>query len=702
MALRNAIGVVIPLALGAATGHLLVGLTAAVGALNVAFSDGSDAYRTRAGRMLAATLLSGLSVFAGAAAAGIGVLAVLLAALWSFVVGMLVLFGTPPAQLGVTTLILLLVFGAEPMPPAQALATAAMVCAGGLLQTLLAVSAWPARGFAPERRALERACLALADWASAPVRANDVFPGTKELAAANDALTAVRADHGPITEALVSVLNQIERMRLAFVSLDDIVTRLDAGHPGAGAAAPIHNLLRVVADGLRLVAGSLADEPVPDGAPHVLDRLDAALRSLRAAAAGAVGADRWLLEGAHSRGHTLRGQLRAAMEMSSRARGGASIESFHMELHLPRSLRPYGLWRRFRANLTPHSAAFRHAARLVGCIMLAKALAIVLEMPHAYWIPMTTAIVLKPDFTATFTRGMARLGGTLAGLLAVSLVLQILPHRVPYYIALVALLTFAVRGIGRSNYAILLFAVTGLIVVLLTLGGAPAGPSMEARGMATLVGGALAVAAYAVWPTWERSQTPLVLADMLDSYRAYFDALMDALANPAGLADSRLSRSRLRARLARSNADASVDRLFAEPRGSRRERSTATRLLATSRRFTRAAMALEAGLHAKVDHAAWPRELVIFARDVDVTLVALTSALRGQRAALESLPDLRADQEALRAVLEAAEGQSADPTTNADADPNVDPSARRTSAALVLDQTETIANAVNTMVALLV
>ncbi len=690
MALRNAAGVVLPLALGTATGHLVVGLTMAVGALNVAFSDGSDAYRTRAARMLAATALSALSVFAGAAAAGIGVLAVLLAALWSFAVGMLVLFGNTPAQLGVTTLILLIVFGAEPMTPHDALATAALVGAGGLLQTVLAVSAWPARGFAPERRALERSCRALAAWASAPASTDAGLPGSKELAAANDVLTATRADHGPVAEALVSVLNQVERMRLVFIALGDIAARLDSDGGGARAGDPIRDLLRVSGDGLMLIAGALSDEPAPRDVPLLLDRFDLAMNSLRAAAEEARAGTRWLLEGALSRAYTLRGELRAALEMSARAGDGAARESFRMELELPASLRPYGVWRRFRANLTPRSAAFRHAARLVVCIMLAKGLAVVLAMPHAYWIPMTAAIILKPDFTATFARGMARLAGTLAGLLAMSLLLHVVPGSAPYYIALVAVLTFAVRGIGRSNYAILVFAVTGLIVVLLTLGGAPALASMEARGMATLVGGALALAAYAIWPTWERSQTPLLLADMLDAYRSYFDAVMDGLMTPDGISESRLVAARLQARLARSNADASVDRLFAEPRGTRSERSRATRLLATSRRFTRAALAMEAGLRAKGDTPRWPRELATFGRDVDVTLVALASALRGQRAALESLPDLRADQEAIRAALSPS------------AAPADEHSAPATAVKLALDQTETIANAANTMVSLLV
>lgn len=678
-----------PLAAGAAAGHLLVGLTIAIGALNVAFSDGEDAYRTRAARMLAATLLSGVSVFAGAATASIGVLAVLTAAVWSFATGMLVLLGSTPAQLGLTTLILLLVFSAEPMPPDRALATAGLVCVGGVLQTLLAISPWPARGFAPERRALERASRAVAAWASAPARADQGLPGTKEMSAASEALTATRSDHGPIAEALVSVLNQVERMRLGLVSLDEITRRLASDPLGEPAASAVRDIFHATADGLLAIADSLADGAMPGKAGDALARVDTALHALQVSAAGSASNVRWLVDSAVLRAQALRGQLRAALEMSARARGGASLESFRIEAELPPELRPYGAWRRIRANLTLRSAAFRHAARLVTCIMIAEALAVVLRVPHGYWIPMTVAIVLKPDFTATFSRGIARLAGTLAGLLAASLVLHIVPGSTPYYVALAGALTFAVRGVGRANYAILVVSVTGLIVVLLALGGAPALPSMEARGVATLVGGALALAAYAAWPTWERSQTPLVLAEMLDAYRTYFQAVIDSVDDSRSASDSRLSDARLRARLARSNAEASVDRLFAEPRGSVQERSLALRLLASSRQFTRAAMVLEAGTHDPSFPRSWPVEFSAFAKDVGVTLVALASALRGRRAALESLPDLRAEQVGLRDAVNEVErvsGEQAPPPS---------------SVTLALDQTDRMTNAVNTMVTLL-
>ena len=61
----NALGVAFTLAIGAAMGHASSGLIGATGALNVAFSDGSDPYRHRLRRMLTASLTCGLAVLAG-------------------------------------------------------------------------------------------------------------------------------------------------------------------------------------------------------------------------------------------------------------------------------------------------------------------------------------------------------------------------------------------------------------------------------------------------------------------------------------------------------------------------------------------------------------------------------------------------------------------------------------------------------------
>ena len=67
MAFRNTMGLTLPLLLGAAVGRPDGGVIMAIGALNVAFSDGDDPYGQRARRMLVATALVSAAIFIGAA-----------------------------------------------------------------------------------------------------------------------------------------------------------------------------------------------------------------------------------------------------------------------------------------------------------------------------------------------------------------------------------------------------------------------------------------------------------------------------------------------------------------------------------------------------------------------------------------------------------------------------------------------------------
>ncbi len=66
MALRNSIGVLLPLVAGFALNMPRGGVVVASGALNVAYSDRSDPYAQRAKRMLSSSVLCALGVLLGA------------------------------------------------------------------------------------------------------------------------------------------------------------------------------------------------------------------------------------------------------------------------------------------------------------------------------------------------------------------------------------------------------------------------------------------------------------------------------------------------------------------------------------------------------------------------------------------------------------------------------------------------------------
>src|SRR5947209_18613079 len=87
IAFRNSLVVALRLGIGIAMENPLVGVAVAVGALIVSYSDGTDPYKHRAGRMLLWTALSGIAVFVGSVTGSTNWLAVLVAAAWAFGAG---------------------------------------------------------------------------------------------------------------------------------------------------------------------------------------------------------------------------------------------------------------------------------------------------------------------------------------------------------------------------------------------------------------------------------------------------------------------------------------------------------------------------------------------------------------------------------------------------------------------------------------
>ncbi|MGH9583792.1 MAG: FUSC family membrane protein, partial [Bryobacteraceae bacterium] len=155
MAFRNALATALPLAVGIAIGNPPGAVAITVGALNVSYSDGRDPYAQRARRMLTWSCLGAFAVFTGSLTGATGWEAVPVAAVWAFVAGMVVSISRRAGDLGLNTLVALIVFGARgALSSKGALIAALLVLAGGLLQTAFALLFWAAKRHAPEREAL--------------------------------------------------------------------------------------------------------------------------------------------------------------------------------------------------------------------------------------------------------------------------------------------------------------------------------------------------------------------------------------------------------------------------------------------------------------------------------------------------------------------------------------------------------------------
>jgi uncharacterized membrane protein YccC len=111
-----------------------------------------------------------------------------------------------------------------------------------------------------------------------------------------------------------------------------------------------------------------------------------------------------------------------------------------------------------------------------------------------------------------------------------------------------------------------------------------------------LLGGAFALAAYGVWPTWERNRVTDLFAALLDAYRQSFRSITRKLLDPASASARERERTRQAARTARSNLETSIERLAVEPGISASQLAQANAMLASLHRFAHAMIALKAGI----------------------------------------------------------------------------------------------------------
>ncbi|MEO6704094.1 MAG: FUSC family protein [Jatrophihabitantaceae bacterium] len=577
---RNALGLVAVLVIGVALGSPAGGVQAAIGGLQTSFADRPGPYRLRMARMLTTALAA--AVTAGLAA-GLGhslVASALLLAVLGFAAGQLLSVGPSAAQVGIAATACALVLGHIPERPLAAFYTGLLVLAGGGVQTVLAIAAWPLGRHRPERHALAALYRQLADLAANPIDAGTSPPLGQRIADTEAVLRGAGHDHGPSVEAYRVLLDEAVRARQDILVLSGYADRLGRdGQPGAqqflrdelGRAATVIGLI-----GQLLQSGQAGEQA----------RLAALVSEL--GAAGPWLGDSLTERAARIRLRSLAGQLRA---MAETARTGAGEGRTDEDGGRPRgTVRLRDPLAVLRANLDLRSPALRHSSRLAILVPLADLVTREVGIPRGYWVSLTILVVLRPDFGSTFQRSLMRVLGTLVGLLAASALLHfVLGDSTAASIVLLGLCFFGMRMAGPTNMGLSSVFLAGLVVVLLSLAGLPAHTTVLDRSLDTAVGGALALLAALLWPSWERQQVPDRLAELVLAYRRYLQSMID----PESSAGQR-SAARSQARLARSAAEASVDRARAEPVDSFGLVDFGSAMLAHTHRLVHALTALDA------------------------------------------------------------------------------------------------------------
>jgi uncharacterized membrane protein YccC len=338
----------------------------------------------------------------------------------------------------------------------------------------------------------------------------------------------------------------------------------------------------------------------------------------------------------------LAGQLRAIAGLAPAAASGAGLRErrpYRRTGHPLRQLRSD--LTALRANISLQSPATRHALRLAIIVPGTELLTRALPVERGYWVVVAAAATIRPEFGATFTRGIERVGGTALGVTVAGITAALLHPSQGVTLALVGLFAWAAMTSFAASYALGFTCITALVVFLLNTLYPDTTQVATARLIDTLIGGAIGLAVFALWPTWARRPAQELLSELADAQRRYAGLVLRALVEGTPLS-ARVGAASREARLARTRADSTVARSLSEPAAHRIDARVGTGVLDEMLRLVHAIHALR--LEAQDDPHREPQPaLAPFARALDAQLGAISRALLSDELQLSSeYVDLRA------------------------------------------------------------
>jgi uncharacterized membrane protein YccC len=175
-----------------------------------------------------------------------------------------------------------------------------------------------------------------------------------------------------------------------------------------------------------------------------------------------------------------------------------------------------------RTLASPDGRAF--AVRLAACMGIAELTRQWLPTERPYWVLLTVAIVLKPDFGSVFGRAVQRAVGTLLGVAIGSALLTLLPRSAWLLVAMVAL-SAVLPWAQAANFGLFSVFQTPVILLMLEIALPPTPGLVGERLTDTLLGCAIVlVVGYLLWPQTWRAPLDQALRDSAAALDAFVEA----------------------------------------------------------------------------------------------------------------------------------------------------------------------------------
>ncbi|MFM0208780.1 FUSC family protein [Paraburkholderia sediminicola] len=548
--LRIAVGVSLPAILCLIVFHDRdLGFTIATGALGACVVDMPGPLKYKHNEMLACTVIGFLSALAT------GLATVNPVALWctvvplTFVLSLIVVYGNRWPQISFATLFMMIMTLEEHFTPMQALVNASWILVGGLWYTYWStfVSRWMMHRI--EQQALAESVFACADYLLARAAFYDLDNDLdecyrnlvdKQIAAVDrqDAARDIVLRNLPKLKSgrleprramLFNLFINTVDLHELFVGTHVDYSLVRSTFGGSDLLVFYRDLIRKSAADLEEIGLAVLQNQPPRTHVNVkaeLRAIEFEIDLMRKQDLPARSPEAYSAVSSTFRRIWSATRLIDKMHQSLSNDPGAS--ETETELRLDKALSRFVSSRRVPfgqifSNLTMASPSFRHALRVTIAVAVGFWLGRLLPLTNAYWIVMTTVIILKPGYSLTKQRNGQRIIGTLIGC-AASIALMIFvkePH-----ILLVVMFASMVM-----SYSLLLFNYTASVVFtssyVLLMFHLLAPGSMRIigeRAIDTVVGCAIAIAASHLFPYWEYRLMGKLVNSMINATRQYLEA----------------------------------------------------------------------------------------------------------------------------------------------------------------------------------
>lgn len=242
-------------------------------------------------------------------------------------------------------------------------------------------------------------------------------------------------------------------------------------------------------------------------------------------------------------------------------------------------------------NLDLKSPIFRHSLRLTLVLIAGFFLGKLLHFQNAYWILLTSLVIMRPGYALTKDRFKQRLYGTLiGGAIAVSVVLLI-QNTIVYGILAVITLILAFSML-QKNYKTAAAFITLSVIFVYSLLRPDAFEVIQFRVLDTVIGAGLAFLGNKfLWPTWEYTGIRNFISESIRANLGYLKEIEKQYLKKGKLPPSyRLSRKQ--AFLAIGDLNAAFQRMTQEPEKGESDLGKIFEIVSINQEFLSAAASL--------------------------------------------------------------------------------------------------------------